>query len=146
MATPRHGGEIILEMAQFDARKTGDGAIPYNSSEKNGSASAGERLAVSLNANMEVSLCGDGDAIVGRLEKVDPQSMATVVVHAIRLRYKGGDGATLTRGGGIVGDLGDSDVRGYVRSPAATVAESIKSKGTIIDSDGTNPVLMFSSL
>ena len=151
MATGRIGGEIITGYKSF---YIDDSTITYSATEKNGSAQAGERLAVSLSADETVQLAADGEAIVGRLEKLEKDNLGVIAVVAVegaRMRFKGGVSATLTRGVGIVGDLGASSARGYVRSPLvagttygeATVNEAARARGILIDDDGTDPVVMF---
>lgn len=153
MATGRIGGEIVTGYKQFYIDQS---TITYSANEKNGSAQAGERLAVSLSDDETVQLAADGEAIIGRLEKVEDDQygvvaqryIAVVAVEGKRMRFKGGASATLTRGVGIVGDLGASNARGYVRSPVATsnvagIQESQRARGVLIDNDATDPVVMF---
>lgn len=150
MATGRIGGEIVTQYKQFLIDGT---TITYSANEKNGSAQAGVGLAVSLSANETVHLANDGEAIVGRLEKVEHDNIgdiAVVAVQGVRMKFKGGASATLTRGVGIVGDLGASSARGYVRAPGtaasvtqAHVQEAARARGVLIDDNATDPVVMF---
>ena len=153
MATGRIGGEIVTRYKQFLIGGTGVNAITYSVNEKNGSAQAGQRLAVSLSADETVQLADDGEAIVGRLESVEHDNrgdIAVVAVEGVRMRFKGGTSATLTRGIGIVGDLLGT-AAGYVRSPIAPTStytqnvleESTRARGVLIDDDATDPVAMF---
>jgi hypothetical protein len=152
MATAKFGGEIIHEYKQFEIDGTD---ITFSETENNGSARAGVGLAVtvvSTGADEEqIELAGDGDQIAGRLESVSKGKLATVAVRGSRMKFKGGASATLTRGGGIVGDLGASSAKGYVRSPAtaatvteAHVQEAGRTRGCIVDNDATDPIVMFS--
>ena len=151
MATGRIGGEVITRYKSF---YIDDSTITYSATEGNSSAQAGERLAVSLSADETVQLAADGESIVGRLEKLEKDVigvLAVVAVEGVRMRFKGGASATLTRGVGIVGALGASSARGYVRSPVAAggtyaqaaVNEAARARGVLIDDDATDPVVMF---
>ena len=149
MATQQMGGEIVHEYKQFHID---DSDITFSDTEKNGSAQAGVKLAVTMvttaDNEEQIRLAGDGDSVVGRLESVSKSKLASVAVRGSRIKFKGGTSATLTRGVGIVGDLLAS-ARGYVRSPVTTsnvagIEESQKARGVLIDDDPTDPILMFS--
>jgi hypothetical protein len=58
----------------------------------------------------------------------------------------GGASATLTRGSAIVGALGASSAKGYIRSAASgTAAELIKARGMIFNNADTANVAVFLS-
>lgn len=107
-----------------------------------GSDQAGKNLAVSLSAHKTVQLASDGEAIIGRLEGVEPDGKA-IIADVGYLEFKGGASATLTPGTAIVGALGASSAKGYIRSAAsATAAELIKCRGQIIDASDTTSVVV----
>jgi hypothetical protein len=72
-------------------------------------------------------------AIVGKLLKVESDNKATVQTGGY-VDLPGGEGATLTLGSKIVGDLGAANAKGYIRSVAmATAAELGVARGMIVD-------------
>lgn len=104
--------------------------ITHDRTKTGGSAQVG--LAVMLSGNSTIALTNDGSAVVGKLYSVEEDGVATVEVGFVEL--PGGAGATLTVGTPIVGDLGASNVRGYVRSAdSAVAAELLKARGLIFD-------------
>jgi hypothetical protein len=108
--------------------------IVYSATAVNGSASVG--LAVTLSADATVALTADGNAVVGKLIKVESDNKA-VVQTAGYVTLPGGVSAVLTRGKKIVGALGAASAKGYIREVAtATAAELGVQTGTII-SNGT---------
>ncbi len=121
--------------------------ITYDSTKKGGSAQAeasqtGGRLAVTLSADDTVALCADGDAIEGGLIAVEADGKCSVQVEGYQ-KFKGGASATLTRGSKIVGALGASSAKGYIRSAASgTATELVKCRGRVIrNADATAVVV-----
>lgn len=115
--------------------------ITYSATDAGGAAATMIGKAVTLSADRTVALCGDGDAVLGKLLLVEPDDKCTVQTRGYTT-LPGGASATLTRGVGIVGALGASSAKGYVRAAAGgTAAETVKEKGRIIDDDATNPVV-----
>lgn len=109
-----------------------DDTIVYSATQAYGSAQVG--LAVTLESNKTVSLVGDGEQVEGILVKVEDDGYCVVQTGGI-MEMPGGEGATLTAGKAIVGDLGASSAEGYVREVATgTAAELGRARGTIIDS------------
>lgn len=114
--------------------------ITYSASSANGSAQVGK--AVTLSADGTVALAGDGEAVVGKLENVDKDNFAVVQVGGF-VTLPGGTGATLTRGVSIIGDLGPSSAKGYIRiTDSATAAELVKGRGRIIENGDTAAVVV----
>ncbi len=114
--------------------------ITYDVTKAAGSASIG--LAVTLSASKTVALCADGDAVIGRLIKVESDNKA-VVQTGDWVKFSGGLSATLTLGTGIVGALGASSAKGYVRSAAsATAAELLKAVGQIHDNTDPTAIIV----
>lgn len=109
--------------------KIDDSTITYDATETGGSASIG--LAVTFSAADTVALAADANVVVGKLIKVEADNKATVQTDGT-MTLPGGDSATLTLGTAIVGDLGASNAKGYIRSAAsATAAELIVCRGRI---------------
>lgn len=114
--------------------------ITYSATAAGGSASVG--LAVTLSADDTVALTADGDAVEGKLVLVESDNKATVEVGGY-ITLPGGASATLTRGGKIVGALGASSAKGYIRSAASgTAAELVKARGRIIRNATTTAVVV----
>lgn len=115
-----------------------DSTIVYDATKVNGSAQVG--LAVSLEDDKIVTLAGDGEAIEGKLIKVE-SDFCVVQVHGY-MTLPGGTSATLTNGAKIVGDLLDA-AEGYIRVAASgTAAELILARGRIIDNSTTTAVVV----
>lgn len=114
--------------------------IVYDATEVNGSAQVG--LAVTFSGDDEVELVGDGEAVVGKLLKVESDNKCTVQVGGV-MTLPGGDSATLTLGEKIVGDLGAASAEGYIRAvDTATAAELGHAKGEIQNAADTTAVVV----
>lgn len=137
MANPRN--TIKFQGIQYQAQTylIDDNTIKYDGTKDNGSAQAG--LAVTLSDDGTVALTADGNAVLGKLIKVESDGKATVQTGGY-VDLPGGDAATLTLGAKIVGDLGAANARGYIRAVAtATAAELGVARGLIVDaSDADN--------
>lgn len=93
----------------------GDGVdIVFDANQPNGSAVVGR--AVMMSGNGIVRLCGDGDRVLGKLIKVEPDGYCHVLCNGVADLPKG-DGA-IAVGARIVGNLTGA-ARGYIRSVAA---------------------------
>lgn len=110
---------------------TDNSTILYDRDEPGGSAQVG--LAVTFSGNNTVALCADGDPVLGELIRVEADNKATVRVKGVVFLPKG-NGATVTRGQAVVGALGASSAKGYVRNAASgTATELVKARGVIYD-------------
>lgn len=97
--------------------------ITFESTVAKGSSKAG--LAVTLSGAGIVRLVGDAGSVLGKLLHVEPDGYCAVQQGGT-VELPAGDGATLTPGFQIVGDLGGVSTtdRGYIRNVApATLAE-----------------------
>jgi hypothetical protein len=113
--------------------------ITYDATKTGGSAQVG--LAVTLSAARTVALTADGDAVVGKLVKVEADNKATVQDGGY-MTLPSGASASLTRGLKIVGDL-DTAAKGYIREVASgTAAEINKGRGFIVDAADTAAVVV----
>jgi hypothetical protein len=97
-ATFKHNGSIVFDAAQ-----------PLNS------AQAGR--AVKIVSNDTVALVGDGERVLGKLLRVEPDGFCTVQIGG-GCTLPGGDGATLTAGTRIMGDLGAAAAAGFIQTEA----------------------------
>lgn len=112
--------------------------ITYDATQAGGSASVG--LAVNLSASKTVRLVSDAEGVLGRLELVEADNKATVRFQGV-VKLPGGASATLTPGSKVVGALGASSAKGYIRSvAAATLAEVAVAGGKILDAGTTTAV------
>jgi hypothetical protein len=112
----------------------------YLATEEGGSAQVG--LAVTLESDKTVSLVGDGENVEGKLIKVEPGGVCVVQVGGV-MELPAGDGATVTAGRQIVGDLGAASAEGYIRNVATgTAAELGVARGRILDASDTTAVVV----
>lgn len=115
-----------------------DDTIQFSRDAAHGSAGVG--LAVTLSGDNEVALAGDGEAVLGRLEKVEADGSA-VVTEIGHVKLPAGDGATLTLGSKIVGDLNGDGDPGYIRAVASATAEELAvARGIIRENTDTDAV------
>jgi hypothetical protein len=93
--------------------------IIFDVRQPNGSAAVGRAVSFGAAADT-VALCADGDAIVGKLLKVEPDGACTVQNKG-NTTLPAGAGATCTPGRRQIGALGPATARGYIRdaNPAA---------------------------
>ena len=132
MANPRKAVEFS-EIGYLAATyKIDNSTITYDSTKVNGADATMIGKAVTLSADDTVALCADGDAIEGKLLSVEADGMCVVQVGGY-CELPGGNGASLTRGKTVVGALGASSAKGYIREVAtATAAELGKARGRIV--------------
>lgn len=129
------------EIAALTVTYAHNNTIVYDDQEDGGSAQVG--LAVTLSADDEAGLVGDGEAVLGKLILVEDDGYCTVQVGGY-MTLPGGSGATLTLGKKIVGDLGAASAEGYIREVATgTAAELGVARGFIQNNDDTAAVIVF---
>jgi hypothetical protein len=123
--------------------KADNSTITYDATKANGSAQVG--LAVTWSADDTVALTADADFVLGKLIKVENTGgvLWAVVQNDGMMTLPAGASATVTRGTPIVGALGPSSARGYIRNAASgTAAELVKMNGHIVNvADTTNVVV-----
>lgn len=142
MANPRNTVSFEDIGVRQQTFKTDNSTILYDRTKQFGSDQAGKKLAVTMSADGTVALAADGDAIIGRLEKVEADNKATVAVDGC-LGFKKGNGASVTRGKKIVGALDGSSNRGFVREVnTGTAAELGKARGAILDNSDDNNIVV----
>ncbi len=134
MADPRYAVSfdgVGLETATFKAGGAGNAQISYSASAANGSAAVGK--AVTLSAAGTVALAADGEAIVGKLLKVEPDGACLVQIGGF-CKLPGGNGAALTLGKKIVGAADAAGLPGYIREVnTGAAAELGVATGKIVD-------------
>jgi hypothetical protein len=132
--------EGIAGPQDYATFKTDNSTIVYDSTKAGGAATTMIGKAVSLSADDTVQLASDGEAIVGKLLKVEADNKASVQVGGF-MKLPGGASASLTRGLKVVGALGAASAKGYIREVAsATAAEINKGRGMIIDNGDATAV------
>lgn len=108
-----------------------DSSISFDRNQPGGSAQVGK--AVKMTGAKTVGLTTDGSGVVGVILSVESDDKATIHTGQY-VEFPAGEGATLTLGSKIVGDLGPDNAQGYIRVVAtATAAELGVAKGEIID-------------
>ncbi len=138
MANPRNTIKFDGIQRQSQTYHIDNSTITYDRDEENGSAQVG--LAVALSDDGTVALAADGNAILGKLLKVESDDKANVQTGGY-VDLPGGEGATLTLGAKIVGDLGPSSARGYIRAVATATAAGLGiARGIIVDAGDTTAV------
>ena len=143
MANPRDTVSFVGIDPVYVTFKIDNSTIIYSATANGGSSQIG--LAVTFSADDTVALTADGDAVVGKLIMVSPDNKCTVQIEG-GMTLPGGASATLTRGSAIVGALGASSAKGYIRSAASgTSAELIKARGMIFNNADTANVAVFLS-
>lgn len=75
-----------------------------------------------------IALAADGDAVIGRLVKCEPDGGCTVNI-AGYVTLPAGNAATCTRGRKQVGALGPAGARGYIRDAAPATAAELARRG-----------------
>lgn len=113
-----------------------DDTIVYDATKAGGAAQVG--LAVTIESSGTVSLVGDGENVFGKLVKVESDDFCVVQTGGY-MTLPGGDGATLTAGLKIVGDLGAANAEGYIQ---AVSTQHTVSRGMIIDSSTATAVVV----
>lgn len=114
-------------------------SITYSATQTGGSAAVGK--AVTLVAGV-LELAADGEAILGKLLKVEPDNTALVQISGF-MTLPGGTSATLTQGARIVGDLLVA-AEGYIQAAASgTAAHHVVSRGFIVDASDTAAVVVY---
>jgi hypothetical protein len=139
MADPRNAVSHEGNNAHYETYKADGVTITYDATKAGGSTAVG--LAVTLSGDSTVALCADGDAIEGKVILVESDGKVNVQDDGY-MTLPGGVSATLTRGSKIVGALGASSAKGYIRTAAASSAELLKADGEIIDSSDTANVVV----
>lgn len=127
--------------------KIDNSTITYDGTKANGAATTMIGKAVTLSADDTVALCADGDAVLGKLISVEGDNKCSVRCHGF-VTLPAGASATVTRGKKIVGALGASSAKGYIRDvvvaagtyAAAEANEAQKARGVIIDVGDTTAV------
>lgn len=140
MADPRRAVSIEGIAPVFKTYKIDNSTIVYDATKVGGAAATMIDKAVTFSTDDTVALVADGDAIVGKLISVESDNYCTVQTHG-GMTLPGGASATLTLGAAIVGALGASSAKGYIRSAASgTAAELVKARGQITNNDTTTAV------
>ena len=103
----------------------------YSDQVANGSASAGLAVGLVNGSADTVQLVSDGEAVFGRLDRVDADGFCTVQIEG-QCYLPAGASATLVDGSKIVGAVGAASAKGYIRSaaaPAGTYAQAAATDG-----------------
>jgi hypothetical protein len=117
-----------------------DNTIVFDATQSGGAAQVGRAL--TLVDDKKVGLADDGDPIVGELILVEVGGKCNVQDEGY-VKLPAGDGAAVTPGSKVVGDLGPGGAKGYIRNVApATLAEVAVARGEIIDATDATKVVV----
>lgn len=148
LATPRNIVGFEETAGTHDLTfKIDNSTITYSATAANGAATTMIDKAVTLSADDTVALAADGDAVVGKLISVTADLKCSVRVLGY-VTLPAGASATVTRGKKIVGALGASSAKGYIRDvvvaagtyAASEANEAQKARGMIINVGTTTAV------
>lgn len=140
MADPRNAVSHEGNKAHYETYKADGVTITYDATQTGGSAAVG--LAVTESADDTVALTADGDEVRGKVISVESDGKVNVQDGGY-MTLPGGASASLTRGKKIVGALGASSAKGYIREVATgTAAELGKARGSIINPSDTANVVV----
>ena len=142
MTNPRLAVSFEGLGAEYLSAVIDDSTITYLATAENGSSQVGLAVRWSADAGV-IELVGDGEGVLGRLEKVEKDGIATVQYKGF-MKLKAGDGVSaLTLMSTIVGDLGAASAEGYIREVAtATAAELGLARGFVADDATLTEVLV----
>lgn len=106
--------------------------ITFDQTQANGiGKAAGTGTAVTLSADDTVALTQDGNAVYGKLLKVEPGGFCTIQKWGLAAFQSNG---TITRGTKIVGAVGGGAQRGFIRSVNTAVAAELGvAKGDVVN-------------
>lgn len=122
--------------------KIDNSTIVFDATKVGGADATMIGKAVTISANDTVALCADADYVFGKLVRVFPDNFCSVQIRGFA-DLPAGASATVTRGTNIVGALGASSAKGYIRSAASgTAAELIKMGGKIVNNADTTAVVV----
>ncbi|MGN6814409.1 MAG: hypothetical protein ACTHMP_26380 [Thermomicrobiales bacterium] len=114
-----------------------DSSIVFDDTKPRGSASVD--LAVTFTPPRTGGLAPDAPRVECRLEVVESDGFCNVQTDGYT-HLPGGNGATLTVGSRIVGALGPSSAKGYIRTAVST--EALAADGEIVDPTDTTSVVV----
>lgn len=140
MADPRATQAWQGQHAKFLSFFYDNSTITYSATVANGSSQVGLAVTFTSAGDGTIKLTEDAEFVLGKLIRVDHDGFCTVQVGGT-MKLPAGDGASITEGKAIVGDLGAASAKGYIREVATgTAAELGVARGFIIedaaDSDG----------
>jgi hypothetical protein len=141
---PSGRNQVAYEGIRYDAitKKIDNSTITFDATKANGSAAVGKAVTPVTGTADTVALAADANRITGKLLKVEADGFCTVQDSGF-VSLPAGDGATVTPGQPIVGDLGPGGAgdRGYIRNAnSAVAAETLVARGEIHNVEDTTKV------
>lgn len=122
--------------------------ITYAATSSGGSASVGLAVTMAGGTDQTVDLAADAEHVYGKLIKVESDGYCTVQRRGV-VTLPAGSGASVTVGKRVVGALGASSAKGYIRELAAATSGSaaeinaaVEARGKILDNDTTTAVVV----
>ncbi len=148
MADPRAILKYEEIAAAYATFKIDNATIVYDSTKQGGAAAIETgNSAVTLSADDTIALGADGDAVLGKLKRVQQDLFATVQFYGLCTFIQGAAAAT-TFGKKFVAALGPAAAKGYIKeianaAAAPTQAEfnnALKARGMILSDADVNAV------
>lgn len=146
---PAGRNQVAYEGIRYDAitKKIDNSTITFDATKANGSAAVGLAVTIVPGTVDAVALVADGDRVLGKLLKVEADGFCTVQDTGF-VSLPAGSGATVTPGQPVVGDLGASSAKGYIRDAVAIgssfaqaeLVERSKARGVIHNAETTTSV------
>lgn len=132
MSDPRLTSYYDGQNGEFLTCPIDNSTITYSATTAHGSAMVGLAAKFTAAGDGTIELTTDASFVLGRICEVTSDNYATVQVGGV-MRLPSGDGASITEGKAIVGDL-DTAARGYIREVnTAAAAELGVCRGFIIE-------------
>lgn len=143
MSDPREVVRHDNNHAKYESYAIDNSTITYDGTVAGGSSVVGR--AVTLSGDDTVALAGDGEVVHGKLILVEVGNRCTVQIGGF-CELPAGDGATVTVGTKILGDLNASSAKGFIQSaPETTAADAVKvakTRGLIVNNNTTTAVVV----
>lgn len=142
MPNPRMAVAHDENFAAYDTFIADGSTIVFDRTVARGTSAAGRAVGIKSTTDNVIELVADGQAILGRLERVEADGKCVVQIGGY-MKLPAGTSPNLARNGKLVGCLLTA-ARGYVRAPvAATAADVLASRGVVVEITDTTNVGVF---
>lgn len=146
---PAGRNQVSYEGLRYDAitKKIDNSTITFDATKANGSAAVGLAVTIVPGTVDAVALVADGDRVLGKLLKVEADGFCTIQDTGF-ISLPAGASAAVNPGQPIVGALGASSAKGYIREAVAIggsytqsqLVERAKARGVIHNAETTTAV------
>lgn len=142
MPNPRMAVAHDENFAAYDTFIADGVTLIFDRTVPRGHAAVGRAVSIKSATDNVIELSADAQAILGRLERIEPDGKCVVQVGGYT-KLPAGTTPNLVRGGKLVGAL-LSAARGYVRAPVtATNADVLAARGMVVEATDTTNVGVF---